>query len=58
MNVNSEMRGAITHGATVQELRQALTKTDFVPMIKSGDILIEKGITTVEELFSALGGIE
>ncbi|MGF6376136.1 type IV pilus assembly protein PilB [Clostridiales Family XIII bacterium PM5-7] len=58
MNVNSEMRGAITHGATVQELRQTLTKTDFVPMIKSGDILVEKGITTVEELFSALGGIE
>lgn len=58
MTVNSEMRGAITNGTDVQELRQALSKTDFVPMMRNGDKLVEKGVTTVEEIFKALSHSE
>lgn len=47
---NDEVRSCITRGCDKQELRRIAAKTDFTSMASNAGKLVEKGITTVEEV--------
>ena len=50
LTFNDELRSGITRDCDKQELRQIVSKTDFVSMVHNADRLVEKGVTTVEEV--------
>ena len=50
LTFNDELRSCITQDCDKQELRQIVAKTDFVSMVHNADRLVEKGVTTVEEV--------
>lgn len=58
LTLNDEIRACIHREGTKQELNDLVNKTDFTSMLKNGDKLIEKGITTVEEVFRVLSTLQ
>lgn len=49
--MNDQLRRCITNGADKQEFREmAMKSSNYVPMLENADRLVEKGITTVEEI--------
>ena len=48
--MNDRLRKCITSGGDKQEFRSIALETDYVPMIDHAEELVEKGITTVEEV--------
>lgn len=58
LTLNSVIRDAINSGVSSSELRKVINNTDFTPMIVNARDLVEKGITTVEEVLSDVASIE
>jgi type IV pilus assembly protein PilB len=57
MAVNSELRASISEGMSGTELRQALKKTGFTPMLENGRTLVKEGVTTAEEVLRCVATI-
>ncbi|MBR4162244.1 MAG: Flp pilus assembly complex ATPase component TadA, partial [Solobacterium sp.] len=58
LTVNSIIRDAINSGVSSSELRKAIARTDFTPMIVNGRALAENGITTLDEILSEVATVE
>ena len=58
LTLNSVIRDTINSGASSSELRKVIAGSDFTPMIVNARDLVEKGITTVEEVLSEVATIE
>lgn len=59
LTMNAELREAITRGANGTDLRKMVARQgDFVPMIVNGRDLVEKGITTLDEVVAKIATIE
>jgi len=54
LTMNDELRHCITSGGDKQEFARLAAKTDYVPMLQNADELVEKGITTVEEIIRTI----
>ncbi|MDD2218034.1 MAG: GspE/PulE family protein [Eubacteriales bacterium] len=52
--LDDKLKDCISRGGTKQELASLVNDTNFVSMLKNGDKLIGKGITTVEEVCRVL----
>ncbi len=59
LTMNAKLREDISRGLNGSELRERLSSSsDFVPMIVNGRDLVEKGITTLEEIVDKVATIE
>lgn len=54
LTMNDELRHCITSGGDKQEFTRLAEKTDYVPMLRNADDLVEQGITTVEEIIRTI----
>ena len=48
--MNDQLRKCVTSGGDKQEFRELAIATDYVPMLVHAEELVDKGITTVEEV--------
>ena len=59
LTMNAKLREDISRGLNGSELRERLSSSnEFVPMIVNGRDLVEKGITTLEEIVDKVATIE
>ncbi len=58
LTMNSKLRDMISENATSAEIRRALAKMDFTPMIVNGRALVKNGTTTVDEVIRTVVAIE
>ena len=58
LTLNSALKDAINSGMPSSELRKAIYASDFTPMIVNARDLIERGVTTVDEVLSEVATIE
>ncbi|MDY6286864.1 MAG: GspE/PulE family protein [Lachnospiraceae bacterium] len=54
LTMNDELRHCITSGGDKQEFTRLAEQTDYVPMLRNADDLVEQGITTVEEIIRTI----
>lgn len=58
LTVNDEVRTCITRNKDKQELRAAVTRANFVPMVENAKRLIQEGMTTVEEVCRTINRVD
>lgn len=54
LTMNDGLRHCITSGGDKQEFTRLAEQTDYVPMLRNADDLVEQGITTVEEIIRTI----
>lgn len=58
LTMNAALRDAISSGINGSQLREAVSKLDFTPMIVNGRELVKSGVTTAEELLRVVAAVE
>ena len=58
LTLNSTLKEAINSGMPSSQLRKVISNTDFTPMIINARDLIEKGVTTLDEVLAQVVTIE
>ncbi len=59
LTMSAKLREDISKGLNGSQLRERLSSSsDFVPMIVNGRVLVEKGVTTLEEIVDKVATIE
>jgi type IV pilus assembly protein PilB len=56
--MNAQLRDAISSGINGSELRNAVSKMNFTPMIVNGRELVKEGVTTAEELLRVVAAVD
>ncbi|NCB32308.1 MAG: type II/IV secretion system protein [Erysipelotrichia bacterium] len=58
LTMNAALRDAISSGMNGSQLREAVGRLDFTPMIVNGRELVKDGVTTAEELLRVVAAVE
>ncbi|MDD3615025.1 MAG: GspE/PulE family protein [Lachnospiraceae bacterium] len=58
LTVNEEIRNCINQNKDKQAVRDAVKQSNFVPMNQNAELLIESGITTIEEVCRTISRVD